>query len=122
VDALDGAPGLHSARFGGPGLDDARRTALLLSRLRGVPPERRTARFRCVLALVDPAGGERVVEGLVEGVIAEAPRGAGGFGYDPVFFYPPFGRTFGEVPAADKHRVDHRGAAVRAVRPLLGLR
>jgi XTP/dITP diphosphohydrolase len=122
VDALGGAPGLHSARFGGPGLDDAGRTALLLERLRGVPPERRTARFRCVIALVDPEGGERVVEGVVDGVIAEAPRGAGGFGYDPVFFYPPFGRTFGEAPTEDKHRVDHRSAAVRAVRPLLGLR
>jgi XTP/dITP diphosphohydrolase len=122
VDALDGAPGLHSARFGGPGLDDAGRIALLLARLRGVPPERRTARFRCVIALVDPQGGERVVEGVVDGVITEAPRGRGGFGYDPVFFYPPFGRTFGEVPAEDKRRVDHRGAAVRAARSLLGLR
>jgi XTP/dITP diphosphohydrolase len=119
VDALDGAPGLHSARFGGRGLDDAGRTALLLERLRGVPPARRTARFRCVIALVDPQGGERVVEGTVEGVIAEAPRGAGGFGYDPVFVYPPLGRTFGELPAEAKQRVDHRGAAIRAVRPLL---
>jgi XTP/dITP diphosphohydrolase len=122
VDALDGGPGLHSARFGGPGLDDAGRTALLLARLQGVPAAQRTARFRCVIALVDPAGGERVVEGLVEGVIAEAPRGRGGFGYDPVFIYPPLGRTFGEVPSETKHQVDHRGAAVRAVRPLLGLR
>ena len=119
VDALDGAPGLHSARFGGPGLDDAGRIALLLERLRGVPPERRAARFRCVIALVDPDGREQVVEGIVEGVIAEAPRGAGGFGYDPVFVYPPLGRTFGELPSETKHRVDHRGAAVRAVRPLL---
>ena len=119
VDALGGAPGLHSARFGGPGLDDAGRIGLLLERLQGVPSERRTARFRCVIALVDPAGAERVVEGVVDGVIAEAPRGAGGFGYDPVFIYPPLGRTFGEIPAATKHRVDHRSAAIRAVRPLL---
>jgi XTP/dITP diphosphohydrolase len=119
VDALDGAPGVYSARFGGPGLDDAGRYTLLLERLRGVPPARRTARFRCVIALIDPAGPERVVEGTVEGVIAEAPRGARGFGYDPVFFYPPLGRTFGELEAPEKHRVDHRGAAVRAARPLL---
>lgn len=119
VDALDGAPGLYSARFGGPGLDDAGRYGLLLERLRGVPPHRRTARFRCVVALVDPEGRERVVEGVVEGVIAAAPRGSGGFGYDPVFFYPPLGCTFGELLAETKHRVDHRGAAIRAARPLL---
>jgi XTP/dITP diphosphohydrolase len=119
VDALDGAPGLYSARFGGPGLDDAGRYALLLERLRGVPAVRRTARFRSVIALVGPDGSERVVEGIVEGVIAEAPRGAGGFGYDPVFFYPPLGRTFGELAPEAKHRVDHRGAAARAARALL---
>jgi XTP/dITP diphosphohydrolase len=119
VDALDGAPGVRSARFGGPGLDDVGRYTLLLERLRSVPPARRTARFRCVIALVDPAGREQVVEGAVEGVITEAPRGRGGFGYDPVFFYPPLGRTFGELMPAEKHRVDHRGAAVQAARALL---
>jgi XTP/dITP diphosphohydrolase len=119
VDALGGAPGLYSARFGGPDLDDAGRYTLLLERLRGVPAARRTARFRCVIALVDPAGAERLVEGVVEGLIADAPRGNGGFGYDPVFFYPPLARTFGELPAEAKHRVDHRGAAARAARTLL---
>jgi XTP/dITP diphosphohydrolase len=119
VDALDGAPGLYSARFGGSGLDDAGRYRLLLERLRGVPPARRTARFRCVIALVAPDGGERIVEGAVEGFIADAPRGAGGFGYDPVFVYPPLGRTFGELPTETKQGVDHRGAAVRAARALL---
>jgi XTP/dITP diphosphohydrolase len=120
VDALDGAPGLRSARFGGPGLDDAGRTALLLARLREVPPPRRTARFRCVIALVWPDDREQVVEGVAEGVIAEAPRGAGGFGYDPVFLYPILGRTFGELDDAEKARVSHRGRAVRAARALLG--
>jgi XTP/dITP diphosphohydrolase len=119
VDALGGAPGLHSARFGGPGLDDAGRIALLLERLRAVPPEFRSARFRCVIALVEPGGREQVVEGTVEGAITEAPRGTRGFGYDPVFFYPPLGRTFAELPPETKLRVDHRGAAVRAARPLL---
>jgi XTP/dITP diphosphohydrolase len=119
VDALGGAPGVRSARFGGPSLDDAGRTALLLERLRGVPRERRTARFRCVIAVVDPSGGTRTVEGVVEGLIAEAPRGSGGFGYDPVFFYPPLGRTFGEVSDAEKSDVSHRALAARAARTLL---
>lgn len=119
IDALGGEPGLRSARFGGPGLDDAGRVALVLERMRGVPLERRTARFRCVVAIVEPGGGERVVEGVAEGVIAEAPRGTGGFGYDPIFFYPPLGRTFGELTDEEKHRVSHRGAALRAARALL---
>jgi XTP/dITP diphosphohydrolase len=119
VDALDGAPGLYSARFGGPGLDDAGRYTLLLERLRDVPAARRAARFRCVMALVNPGGGERVVEGVVEGLVADAPRGSSGFGYDPVFYYPPLARTFGELRPEDKHRVDHRGAAARAARALL---
>jgi XTP/dITP diphosphohydrolase len=119
VDALDGGPGLYSARVGGPGLDDAGRTALLLERLHGVPTERRTARFRSVIAIVEPSGREQLVEGVVEGRIAEAPRGAGGFGYDPVFFYPPLGGTFGEIEAEAKHRVSHRGVAARGAGVLL---
>jgi XTP/dITP diphosphohydrolase len=119
VDALGGAPGLYSARFGGPGLDDAGRISLLLERLAGVPDDRRTARFRCVLALVGADGAERLAEGAVEGTIIRAARGAGGFGYDPVFFHPPSGRTLAELPDAEKLRVDHRGAAVRALRQAL---
>ena len=119
VDELGGDPGLHSARWGGPGLDDAGRIALLLERLRGVPAERRTARFRCVIALVEPGGRARVVEGVVEGRILESPRGGGGFGYDPVFYYAPLGGTFGELPPETKHRVSHRGVAARAAAALL---
>jgi XTP/dITP diphosphohydrolase len=119
VDALAGAPGLRSARFGGPELDDARRTALLLERLRGVPSERRTACFRCVIALVDRTGRACTVEGVVEGRIAEAPRGDGGFGYDPVFFHPPSGRTFGELSDAEKSGISHRALAAMAARTLL---
>jgi XTP/dITP diphosphohydrolase len=119
VDALGGAPGLHTARFGGPRLSARERWELLLERLRDVPPARRTARFRCVIALAGPARGEQVVEGVVEGVIAEAPRGSGGFGYDPVFFYPPLGRTFGEISDEEKRRVSHRGKALDAARRLL---
>ena len=119
VDAPGGARGLHTARFGRPGLTDRGRWEVLLERLRGVPPARRTARFRCVIALAGPARGEQVVEGVVEGVIAAAPRGRGGFGYDPVFFYPPLGRTFGEISDEDKQRVTHRGKALAAARRLL---
>ena len=119
VDALGGEPGVRSARFGGPALDDAGRTALLLERLRGVPPVRRTARFRCVIAIVDRTGLARTVEGVVDGIIADAPRGTGGFGYDPVFFHPPSGRTFGELSDAEKARVSHRALAARAARALL---
>jgi XTP/dITP diphosphohydrolase len=119
VDALGGAPGIHSARFGGPRLDDAGRTALLLDRLRGVPPAQRTARFRCVIAIVSRGAPARTVEGVVEGVIAEAPRGRGGFGYDPVFVHPGLGRTFGELGEAEKSRVSHRALAARAARGLL---
>ena len=119
VDALGGAPGVRSARFGGPGLDDAARCALLLEALRGVPPEERTARFRCVVALVDATGREHTAEGVAEGVIADAPRGHHGFGYDPLFFYPPLRRTFAELAPEEKARVDHRGRAVRAARRFL---
>jgi len=91
----------------------------LLEQLRDVAPARRTARFRCVIALVGPAHGEKVVEGVVEGMIAEAPRGSGGFGYDPVFFYPPLGRTFAELSDEEKARVSHRGRALEAARRLL---
>ena len=119
VDALDGAPGLYTARFGGAGLDDRARWELLLKRLDGVPAARRTARFRCVIAIAGPGRPERVVEGVAEGMIAESPRGTGGFGYDPVFFYPPLGRTFGELSDEEKARVSHRGLALAAARRLL---
>jgi XTP/dITP diphosphohydrolase len=116
VDALGGGPGLRSARYGGPGLDDAARRQRLLDALADVPAARRTARFRCVIALVDPAGPEHLHEAVAEGVILDAPRGRGGFGYDPLFFYPPLGRTFAELSEAEKGAVSHRGQAVAAVR------
>ncbi len=119
IDALGGEPGVRSARFGGPGLDDAARTALLLARLAQRPGAPRSARYRCVIAIADGAGREQVVEGVVEGVIAQAPRGGGGFGYDPVFVYRPLGRTFAELTEDEKARVSHRGVAARAARALL---
>jgi XTP/dITP diphosphohydrolase len=119
VDALDGRPGVRSARYGGAGFSDADRCAALLAELSGVSPGRRAARFRCVVALVSPDGREEIVEGVAEGRITEAPRGAGGFGYDPVFFYPPLGRTFAELDPALKNEVSHRGKALALAREVL---
>jgi XTP/dITP diphosphohydrolase len=119
VDALNGAPGLFSSRFGGEGASDADRNRLLLSKLAGLPLERRGARFTSCVAL---ARGEALLfeaTGIVEGRIAEEPRGANGFGYDPIFFYPPFGKTFGEVPPEQKDRVSHRGQAFAQLRRFL---
>jgi XTP/dITP diphosphohydrolase len=120
VDALGGAPGPRSARFGGSGLDDAARCRLLLELLRDVPDAGRTARFRCVVAVVDPSSSEeRMVAGVAEGLILRAPRGTGGFGYDPIFYYPLLGRTFAELTDAEKNGVSHRAHALSAARRLL---
>jgi XTP/dITP diphosphohydrolase len=115
VDVLGGAPGVMSARFAGPGATDEENNALLLARLGGRPRTERTARFVCAAALVAPGGVSVVTTGEVRGLILDAPRGAGGFGYDPLFFYAPFGSTFGEAGAADKNAVSHRAAAFRAM-------
>lgn len=113
VDALGGAPGVRSARFAGGHGDAKANTALLLERLRGVPDAARTARFRCVIALFDPATGEeRLFEGACEGRIAHAERGHGGFGYDPVFFLPDRGLTVAELEDREKDAISHRGRAV----------
>jgi XTP/dITP diphosphohydrolase len=117
VDALDGRPGVASARYGGPGLTDAERVTRLLTELGPAP--NREARFRCVLALVAPWGEEAAVEGAVEGVLTDRPRGSQGFGYDPIFLVPALGRTFGELPDVEKHRLSHRARAAAAARPIL---
>jgi XTP/dITP diphosphohydrolase len=117
VDALGGRPGVASARYGGPGLTDAERVTRLLAEVRSAPA--RGARFRCVLALVAPWGEEAVVEGVVEGVLTDRPRGPGGFGYDPIFLVPALGQTFGELPDTDKDRLSHRARAAQAARPIL---
>jgi XTP/dITP diphosphohydrolase len=119
VAALGGAPGVRSARFGGPGLDDAGRVRHLLRQIEEVPDAERTARFVCVIALVTADGRETLVDGACEGLLTRAPRGAEGFGYDPIFFYPPFGATFGEVPDERKATVSHRGRAAAAARSAL---
>jgi XTP/dITP diphosphohydrolase len=118
VDALGGRPGVPPAGSGGAGLTEAERTARLLAELKAAPT--RAARFRCVLALVAPWGEEAVVEGMVEGVLTDRPRGVQGFGYDPIFLVPALGRTFGELQDAEKDRLSHRARAVAAARPILG--
>jgi XTP/dITP diphosphohydrolase len=119
VDALGGRPGVLSARYGGEGLTDGERNALMLRELADVPPERRTARYRAVVAVTAPDGREATVEGTVEGVLLDAPRGTGGFGYDPLFYYPPLGATFAETTPEAKHAVSHRGRAMALARELL---
>jgi XTP/dITP diphosphohydrolase len=113
VDALGGAPGIFSARYGGIGLDDADRTALVLDRLRGVPWGKRSARFHAAIAVVGIWPLPQVFEDSVEGAITEAPVGGGGFGYDPIFFYEPFAATLAQVSGELKASVSHRGKALR---------
>lgn len=111
VDALNGAPGVYSARYGGEGLDDKGRYMLLLSSLRGAPT--RAAHFACAVACAFPNGDTLTAEGRCDGSIAYAPLGEGGFGYDPVFLLPGTGKTFGQLTQEEKSAVSHRGRALR---------
>lgn len=119
VDALNGEPGIYTARYGGPGLDHEGRYRLLLKNLDGVPEVKRSARFRCVIALATPDGLVGTAEGVCAGRIAEAPVGDGGFGYDPVFFLPDRNLTMAQVPSSVKHQISHRGKALKAIESLL---
>ena len=120
VEALGGRPGVLSARYGGEGLSDPERCQVMLREMSGVPAERRGARFRCLLAIVDLRRGlETTIEGVVEGVLLDAPSGAGGFGYDPLFFYPPLGKSFAELGPEEKNRVSHRARACQQARTWL---
>ncbi len=119
VDALDGSPGVYSARYAGPAQDPAANCAKLLSDLSAVPADRRGAAFRCVVALATPEGGTRLFTGEARGRIGRAPRGDSGFGYDPLFVCAETGRTFAEMSSVEKHRVSHRGRALAAVRDFL---
>ena len=116
VDALDGRPGVLSARYGGGGANDEAKNAKLLAELAGVPTEERTAHFHCVIALASPQGVEVVAEGRCDGLIAVEPLGQNGFGYDPVFLYPPMGQTFAQLDSEAKHSVSHRGQALARFR------
>jgi XTP/dITP diphosphohydrolase len=113
VEALGGAPGVYSARFSGPHATDESNNRLLLERLRGAANRR--ARFVCAIALVQGARVVGVYHGAVEGAILEEARGSGGFGYDPLFYCPAFGCTFGEATAEQKFSLSHRGQAIRAM-------
>jgi XTP/dITP diphosphohydrolase len=124
VDALGGAPGIYSARYGGPAAVDNEKIEKLLEKLGrvGAPKEARTARFRCVLALACKGEVLGVFEGVVEGQIADQPRGSHGFGYDPIFVPTGFQRTFGELEPAEKNQLSHRARALEKLRGSLILR
>ncbi len=113
VDALDGAPGVYSSRYAGEEGNDAKNNEKLLKELEGLPPEQRTARFVCTLVLIQKDGTKITASGQVEGRILDAPRGSGGFGYDPLFLPDGFDHSFGEAPPAEKNAVSHRSRALR---------
>ncbi|MDR1744877.1 MAG: RdgB/HAM1 family non-canonical purine NTP pyrophosphatase [Planctomycetota bacterium] len=112
VDALDGAPGVYSARFAGEDADDAANNALLLEKLSGVPPEKRGAKFVSVVALALPGGESALFRGETHGTILDSPRGAGGFGYDPLFLSLDLGVSFAEADPEAKNRISHRARAL----------
>ena len=119
VDALGGEPGTYSARYAGQGASDEDRYRLLLSKLEGVPWRRRTARFRCVIAVATPQGEVRTAEGTCEGIIAFEPKGEHGFGYDPVFYMPEHGQTMAELEPDIKNRISHRARAAEGAQKIL---
>lgn len=119
VDALNGAPGVRSARFAGDDATYAENNAALLRLMEGVLPEKRTARFRCILALAFPDGTVRTMEGACEGRIAEESKGDHGFGYDPLFFVPELGKTFAQISRTEKGKISHRGRALRRLKQAL---
>jgi XTP/dITP diphosphohydrolase len=115
VDALGGDPGVRSARWGGPELDDKGRCRLLLEKIADVEePEKRSARFRCVLAFAHKGKTLATFEGVVEGHLLTEPRGENGFGYDPIFFHPPSGCTTAQLTTIEKQKISHRGLAIKA--------
>jgi XTP/dITP diphosphohydrolase len=119
VDFLDGAPGVISARFAGTKCSYADNNTKLIKLLRGVPPQYRKARFRSVIALAVPGGATQTVEGRIDGMIAEQARGDEGFGYDPVFLVPDYGKTLAEMGQNLKNTMSHRYKALQAIRPVL---
>ena len=119
VDALDGEPGVYSARYAGLDATDAANNEKLLTVLKEVPPSGRTARFRSVLVLAGPDGSLLLVDGVCEGVILDEARGTGGFGYDPLFYMPSQGKTMAEMTIEEKNRISHRGNALKSFRQLV---
>lgn len=120
VDCLDGAPGVYSSRYAGPGCTYDDNNRKLLTEMADVPRARRTARFRCVIAICFGEGDTQIVGGKAEGYITEKKSTAtNGFGYDPVFFYPPHGKTFAELTLDEKNKISHRGLALKAAKEIL---
>jgi XTP/dITP diphosphohydrolase len=120
IDKLGGAPGVHSARYGGTRRgEDVQRYELVLRQLKDVPWAERTARFRCVVAIASPAGEVRTAEGVIEGIIAFDSQGKYGFGYDPIFFIPEFDCTMAQLPPETKNRISHRARAAQAALPII---
>jgi len=119
IDALDGRPGVYSARYGGKGLDDAGRYGKVLGEMVDVPDDQRTARFRCVVALAQPQGKVETCDGTLEGVIAREPKGSNGFGYDPIFYIPSFNASLAELERGIKNEISHRAEAAAKARVLL---
>jgi XTP/dITP diphosphohydrolase len=124
VDYLDGRPGVFSARYAGadrtdPALTDEQRVDVVLREMEGVPDDRRTARFRCVIAIATPDGAVETVDGVFEGRLGHEPRGANGFGYDPIFVVPELGLTSAELPPEEKNAMSHRGQAALKAREIL---
>lgn len=119
VDALRGAPGIYSARYAGDGSSDRRNNRKLLEAMKGIPPSRRGATFRCCIAIVTPDGREKVVEGACRGRIGSREAGRRGFGYDPLFYLPRLGKTMAELSLDEKNRISHRGKALRKLKRAL---
>ena len=119
VDALDGRPGVLSARYAGADRTDQERVQALLEELAGVPDDERTARFRCVIAITDATGRVELVDGAIEGRIGHEPRGENGFGYDPIFLLPDRGMTTAELPPDEKNAISHRAVAAQKARTVL---
>ncbi len=120
IDALNGQPGVHSARYGNTAKDDhLGRYKIVLDKLKNVPWEKRTARFRCVIVIATKTALVGTVDGMLEGFIDYEAKGEGGFGYDPIFYVPDFKQTIAQISAALKHNISHRGRAARAAMPLI---
>ncbi len=119
IDALNGMPGVLSARWSGAHGDDEENLRLVLAQLADVPPDQRGAHFACAAALVLPSGSEHVAEGVLDGSVIDAPRGTNGFGYDPIFMPESSGLTTAEMAAADKDKISHRSRALRALAPVI---